>query len=139
MQVAQVDVDIGILLAIIVLFSMLITWARPVEVVPEEVIEQYGDGMALLYQGKNEEAIEVYTEIIDDWPDYAPAYYERSIAYGREDDFDRAIQDNEKVLELDDKDRRLSAMWNIGFVHYYRGDHDQAIYWGDLFPVRRSR
>jgi tetratricopeptide (TPR) repeat protein len=55
----------------------------------------------------------------------AVTYYNRSLGYGAEGDYDRAIADYTKAIELDPKFAR--AYNNRGTVYGIKGDHDRAI------------
>ena len=82
-----------------------------------------------LFDDKNwDELIPICTEIIElerSPHDKAFAYYNRGLAYYYKGDFDRAIEDFNKALELDPN--YIGAHYNRGLAYYYKGDFDRAI------------
>ena len=53
------------------------------------------------------------------------AYYNRGLAYLRKGEYDRAITDNTKAIELDPVD--AFAYNNRGYAHFKKGEYDHAI------------
>ena len=58
-------------------------------------------------------------------PNYAEAYYNRGVTYGAKDNFDQAIQDYSKVIELNPND--AEAYINRGIAYRIKGNFEQAI------------
>ena len=55
----------------------------------------------------------------------AAAYNNRGYAYGHKGDYDRAIADFSKAIELDPKD--AETYFNRGYAYGHKGDYDRAI------------
>lgn len=114
----------------IVAFCMLwLSWSLLELVIRPEVdaeaIQAYSEGVGLVYQGRNEEAIEKFTLAIQENQYYAKAYYERGLSYFALGDMDTAISEIEKARSegLDD----VSLNWNLGWIYYLTGQYDKAI------------
>jgi len=58
-------------------------------------------------------------------PDLAEAYNNRGAAYVGKDDYDLAIADYDKAIEL--KPDLVEAYFGRGFVHKIRGEKEEAI------------
>ena len=56
---------------------------------------------------------------------YANAYTNRGNAYDKKGDFDHAIEDHTKAIDLDPNN--AYAYFNRGNVYDKKGDHDRAI------------
>lgn len=104
-------------------WSLLELFIRPE--VDAEAIQAYSEGIGLVYQGRNEEAIEKFTLAIQENQYYAKAYYERGLSYYALGDMDTAISEIEKARSegLDD----VSLNWNLGWIYYLTGQYDKAI------------
>ncbi|MCQ3936627.1 MAG: hypothetical protein DPW18_06225 [Chloroflexi bacterium] len=104
-------------------WSLLELWVRPE--VNTEAIAAYAEGTGLSYQGRYEEAIEKFTEAVNENPYYAKAYYERGLAYYELGDLNTAISEMEAARSegLDD----ISINWNLGWTYYLAGQYDKAI------------
>ena len=57
-------------------------------------------GTDFFVKGEYEKAVETFTGIIDLYPDYYDGYYGRGMAYGRLTQYERAIEDYGKTLQL---------------------------------------
>lgn len=114
---------------IVLLCMVSLTWSllelafRPT--VNAEAIQAYSEGMGLVYQARDEEAIEKFTIAIEKNPDYAKAYYERGLSYFYLGDFTTAISEIETARSkgLDD----VSLNWNLGWIYYLTGQYDKSI------------
>ncbi|MDR0588719.1 MAG: tetratricopeptide repeat protein [Burkholderiales bacterium] len=75
-------------------------------------------------------AIEDYNKVIDLYSIFSPfekweVYRDRGIVFYRLGEFDHALADFNKVLELDPKNKIV--YFNRGLVYYKQGDYDRAI------------
>lgn len=114
----------------IVAFCMLwLSWSLLELLIRPEVdakaIQAYSEGMGLVYQGRNEEAIEKFTLAIQENEYYAKAYYERGLSHYALGDMNTAITEIERARTegLDD----ISLNWNLGWIYYLTGQYDKAI------------
>ena len=72
-----------------------------------------------------EEAIAAYDQSIEIYPDYIWSWYNRGEAYARTEQYDRAIADFKKVIELDPN--RSFVSWNhLGKVYYQQQEYQKA-------------
>jgi len=58
------------------------------------------EGLDFFMVGKYEDAVEALTEVIRMYPEYYGGYYGRGLAYGRLNQFESAISDYDKALQL---------------------------------------
>jgi hypothetical protein len=70
-------------------------------------------------------------------PNYARAFANRGIVYGRTREYDRAIQDFDQAIRLD-PDLAL-AFYGRGIAHYDKREFDQAIQDGSVSTCARWR
>ncbi len=66
-----------------------------------KVLIQYSKGLTLSKRAKHEKAIESFTKAISSQETFMPAYLERAFSYANLRNNEKALQDLEKVLELD--------------------------------------
>lgn len=64
------------------------------------VVEDFNKASKLFQEGKYQESIKLFEEIIEKIPDYAEAHYNLALCYVRINDFDNAIPHLEKAVEL---------------------------------------
>lgn len=104
-------------------WSLLELLIRPE--VDAEAIQAYSEGVGLVYQGRDEEAIEKFTLAIEENQYYAKAYYERGLSHYVLGDMTTAISEIERARAegLDD----VSLNWNLGWIYYLTGQYDKAI------------
>lgn len=82
-------------------------------------------GVALVVEGKYNEAIEVFNKAIQLNPNDAVAYNNRGAAYGQIGNYKQQIEDCNKALQLDPKD--AVAYNNRGVAYGELGNHEQEI------------
>jgi tetratricopeptide (TPR) repeat protein len=104
-------------------WSMLKLLVRPE--VNHRAIAAYADGVGMLHQGRQGEAIEKFTLAVRENPSYGKAYYQRGLAYYDLGDLDTAIVQMEAARDagLDD----VSLNWNLGWTYYLNGQYEKAI------------
>ena len=68
---------------------------------PELLPAMRGKARSLMQMGQNEEALEIFNQVIYKQPDFAPSYANRGIVHDRMGHYQQAIADYEKSLELD--------------------------------------
>jgi len=71
-------------------------------------------------------AVADFTEAIQLRPDYGAAYFNRGTAYLSREDYDRAIADIDKAIEIEPPDN-FSYYQNQGLAYSRKGDYDRAI------------
>jgi tetratricopeptide (TPR) repeat protein len=76
-------------------------------------------------QGRLDEAIKAYTEVIRDSPEEEEAYWRRGNAYNAKGEHDLAIADHTKAIELD-PDYAI-AYNDRGFAYLQKGEYDKTI------------
>lgn len=104
-------------------WSLLELFIRPE--VDAKAIQAYSEGMGLVYQGRNEEAIEKFTLAIQENEYYAKAYYERGLSHYALGDMNTAISEIERARTEGLND--ISLNWNLGWLYYLTGQYDKAI------------
>ena len=68
---------------------------------PDHVHAKRGKARTLMQLGRNEEALVLFNEVIDQTPDFAASYANRGILNDRMGHYRAAVQDYEKALKLD--------------------------------------
>jgi len=58
-------------------------------------------GLRLIQEGNIEEAINYYDKVIESNPDQPSFYYNRGLAWHMREDFERALEDYSKAIQLD--------------------------------------
>lgn len=104
-------------------WSLLELLIRPE--VDQKSIQAYAEGVGLVYQNRNEEAIEKFSLAIQENQFYAKPYYERGLSYYALGDMTTAISEIEAARSqgLDD----ISLNWNLGWIYYLTGQYDKGI------------
>ena len=92
---------------------------------PPDVLFNYTYGIRLLNSAQHKEAIAQFDIVIRVLPNLAIAYENRGIAYYHEEQYEVAMNDLNKAIELDDK--RESAYSHRGIVQYEKGLYDAAL------------
>ena len=68
---------------------------------PQLLPAMRGQARSLMQMGKNQEALEIFNEVIYREPNFAPSYANRGILHDRMGNYEQAIADYEKSIELD--------------------------------------
>ena len=115
-----------ILFAAILLVSLLICFIAPVSA---GVLDDYKAAAAAFKGQQYDEAIRLFTKVIDSGElsqeDLSRAYNSRGLAWAQKRDFDKAIADFTKVIEIDPRDD--IAYYNRGFIWVQKKDYVMAI------------
>jgi tetratricopeptide (TPR) repeat protein len=82
-------------------------------------------GAKLLGEGRYAEAAGLFSEALVKNPDFAYAYHNRGIAYGKMKDYGRAVADFSSAIALNAN--YATAYGGRGFALYSMGDHERAI------------
>ena len=85
-----------------------------------ETEELFQKGNALLEEGHLLEAIDIYAEVVDADSGHMNAYANRGLAYSYLEDYEQAIEDFTKALELDPKQENSelpTLFLNRGFAY----------------------
>ena len=82
-------------------------------------------GVALVMEGKYDEAIKAFDKAIEQNPKDAVAYNNRGAAYGQIGNYKQQIEDSNKAIELNPGD--AVAYNNRGVAHGELGDYEQEI------------
>lgn len=93
------------------------------------------EGLQLLEQGHALEAVEAFTAAIDMMPDTISFCY-RGLCYFEVNEFDRALADYIKAIELDDESVPEASYFR-GMLHGQMGNHGEAI--ADLSKAIESK
>src|SRR5690242_11806991 len=87
-------------------------------------LEEIDVAKELLNEGDFDGAVAIYSKLLGKYP-YAVFYFERGTAYLEKSDFQLAIGDLTKAIDLTDDDP--DAYTNRGNAHLYLGNLDAAI------------
>jgi len=80
--------------------------------------ELFDRGVVLLKQEKSKEAVQVFTQLIEQVPDSPDAYRNRGVGYMKLNQYDEALRDFEKAMTLKPDLKNLYS--NMGVAWYYK-------------------
>ena len=95
--------------------------------VPPHAKELYDEAGKLFEDNKFDEAIDLYSKAIEEFEDYASAYFNRALSYALMSKYDEAKKDANKVLELEPD--KADAPYVMGVISEYEHDNDSALEW----------
>jgi transitional endoplasmic reticulum ATPase len=95
--------------------------------VPPHAKEVYDEAGKLFEENKFDEAIALYTEAIEAYPQYASAYFNRALSYALMSKYVEAKADADKVMELEPD--KADAPYVMGVVCEYEHDNEGALEW----------
>ncbi|MFW6268068.1 MAG: tetratricopeptide repeat protein, partial [Marinilabiliaceae bacterium] len=89
--------------------------------------EKYPEDERLLTQlinyyletGQNDEAKEYLNQAIDGQPENPSFYYARGVLFDQNEEYEKAIDDYKKAIELDDQ--YFDALYNLGVIYFNQG------------------
>lgn len=118
-------VGVGSALVLLCLAWMALALIWPLPELPDDAIDAYAEGVGLAYQGRDEEAIPLFSTALDVAPDYASAYYDRANSYYNLGNYEQAAADYAaaKANGRDD----VNVGWNLGWTYYLLGRYDEAV------------
>lgn len=115
-------------LPLVCVFVLIMATLMPACMSAEEHFEK---GKTYFDAGQLEEAITEYSQAIELDPEYALAYHHRGIAYAKKEQWDLAIADGTKAIELDpniELDPQYALAYNSrGIAYAKKGQWDSAI------------
>ena len=115
-------------LPLVCVFVLIMAILMPACMSAEEHFEK---GKTYFDAGQLEEAITEYSQAIELDPEYALAYHHRGIAYAKKEQWDLAIADGTKAIELDpniELDPEYALAYNSrGIAYAKKGQWDSAI------------
>ena len=88
--------------------------------------QKLDEGNKLFYEGKYEDAIKLYNEVIELKPNSNVAYNNRGFVYYLLKQYERAIQDLDKAIELNSND--AAPYGNRGYVYFDLGQYERALH-----------
>lgn len=83
------------------------------------------EAMSFLNQGKYQEAIAKYTEVIEIISDNSDLYYNRAYCYEHLEQYDAAIADFEKAVQYNE--HFSDAHYTLALLYYVKGNKDKAL------------
>ena len=107
-----------------VLLSTFIAWA-PVRA--ESAKQSFDKGYRSHLNGNHANAAKYYTRAINGNPSFVQAYLMRAAAYHSQNQYERAIKDYTKVIELGEAYFKAVGYFNRGLVRYDVGKYKAAI------------
>ncbi len=103
-------------------FVVICLVTRVVAATDDELFDQ---GVVLLKQEQSQEAVEVFTRLIESVPDSPDAYRNRGVGYMKLNRYEEAIGDFEKAMALKPDLKDLYS--NLGVAWYYKNEYHKAI------------
>jgi len=95
------------------------------QVTKNNYVAHHGLGLALIAEGKTEEAIDHYNKTISIKPEFPNAYNNRGIVYGGLGQYELAMDDFDKAIRL--KEDYAEAYYNKAVTYANRGQYQLAI------------
>ena len=89
--------------------------------------ELYDQAGKLFEENKFDEAIALYSQAIDEDPNYSSAHFNRALSYAILNQYDKATADAQKVLEIEPES--YDAPYVMGVINEYKHDYDSAVEW----------
>jgi tetratricopeptide (TPR) repeat protein len=89
-----------------------------------EAKNKFVQGVKLYQQGKFDEAIEAFNDVLSEKPDFAEGYYNLGMAYLRKGDVDIAQEKMEKAIEL--KPDFIEGYFGLGQIYIEKKDEEKA-------------
>ncbi len=118
-------VGIGFLIARSAVIWMVVVYTTPVDVLPDDAILGYAEGIGWAHRQEQTAAIEAFDHSLAIAPTYANAYYARGNAHFQQGNFHEVSRD---YLAANAHGRTdMAVLWNLGWSYYVSGDFEQAI------------
>lgn len=95
--------------------------------ITEDLKEEWKKGTGLFDEGKYDEAIQVFKDILEAFPDAYIVNLNIAHCYFQKEEYDRAEEFYKKVLEKDPVNN--TALMGIGNCYSNRGDEEKALEW----------
>lgn len=89
--------------------------------------QSYNEAYELHLRGKHDNAVKYYTKAINGNPSFVQAYLMRAAAYHSLKEYERAMKDYTRVIELGEKYFKAVGHFNRGVVQYDAGQYNAAI------------
>ncbi len=89
--------------------------------------QSYNKGYAQHMKGQHSNAAKYYTKAINRKPSFVQAYLMRAAAYHSLKEYEQAMRDYTKVIELGEEYFKAVGYFNRGIVHYDIGKYNAAI------------
>jgi SpoVK/Ycf46/Vps4 family AAA+-type ATPase len=99
----------------------------PVNTPPPEAKEVYDQAGKLFEENKFDEAIALYSQAIDKYPEYSSAYFNRALSYALQSQYEKATNDAMKVMDLEPN--APDAPYVMGVISEYQNDLPGAQEW----------
>jgi tetratricopeptide (TPR) repeat protein len=107
-----------------VLVLLVIVLVRPIRMqIIKNLVEQ--GSKYSVFHDDYDQAIANFNKALELDPNYAPAYYNRGIAFRKKEDYDSAIADFTQAIRLDSN--YADAYNGRGIVYSYKGEYNKAI------------
>lgn len=115
----------GSLIANVVIIWMSLVYIAPIQVLPDEAIVAYAQGVGLAHQSDYVGAVAAFDEALALAPDYANVLYARANAYFDQGHYQQAALDYEAAGAAGRED--VNTPWNLGWTYYVLGELDESI------------
>jgi TolA-binding protein len=103
--------------------------------VTEDVKEEYKKGIDLFNEGKYDESISVFSDILEKFPDAYIIHLSRGHSHFQLENYDEAEKEYLKVLEHEAD--HVDALMGVGNCHMNRGDSEKAMEWYDKIEFEK--
>lgn len=93
----------------------------------EDVDELLRKGIDLMERRELQEALHIFSKVIDAKPDFAEGWNKRATAFYVLEDYERSIADCARVLEL--KPKHFGCLCGLGMIYKCQGENLEAVKW----------
>lgn len=100
---------------------------KPVNTPPPEAKALYDQAGKVFEENKFDEAIALYTQALEKYPDYSSAYFNRALSYALQSQYEKATNDAMKVMEQEPN--APDAPYVMGVISEYQQDLNGAQEW----------
>ena len=83
------------------------------------------DGTRAMNEGRLDLAVDLFTELVEEAPDYSEAWNKRATVYFLKGDLEKSVEDVDRTLELEP--RHFGALSGLGQIELLRGNGEAAI------------
>jgi Tfp pilus assembly protein PilF len=92
--------------------------------VPKTALEKFKKAEDKLYANDAKGSISLFDEAIAEYPNFAPAYYERGSAYLKLNELDKALESFVKAISV--KPDYLEAKYSVGYTQFLKKNYEVA-------------
>ena len=103
--------------------------------VPKSALDKFKKAVDKLHANDAKASIPLFDEAIADYPNFAPAYYERGTAFLKENELDKALESFVKAISI--RSDYLEPKYSVGYTQYLKNNFEvSAAVFDDVLKQR---